>query len=75
MSEGLRDMEPALADAKARAGEAGTDAARAIESAWQTAQEKLGALKRASGPAAAKARDELVAAYEALKAKLSNTGR
>jgi hypothetical protein len=68
--EGLKSLEKPLADAKAAAGEAGSDASRALDGAWDTAKQKLEALKNASGEGFAKARDEMVEAYEALRAKL-----
>lgn len=69
-SEGMKSLEKPMADAKAKAGDAGSEASKSLDAAWKTAQEKLEALKNASGPAFAKARDEMVAAYDALKAKL-----
>lgn len=70
--EGLKSLEKPLADAKAAAGAAGSEAAQALDGAWKTAQEKLAALKAASGEGYAKARDELMEAYEALRAKLGS---
>ena len=57
-------------NAKAAAGAAGSDAAQALDAAWKKTEEKLSALKTASGEGYAKARDEMVEAYEALRAKL-----
>ena len=66
--EGLKSLEKPMADAKAAAGAAGSDAAQALDAAWKKTEEKLSALKSASGEGFAKARDEMVEAYEALRA-------
>jgi hypothetical protein len=69
-SDGLASLEPALADAKKAAASAGGEAAQALDGAWAATKEKLEALKGASGEGFAKARDELLQAYEALRTKL-----
>jgi|GEM_PF-3185768 len=71
--EGLADLEESVAHAKTAADKAGGDASRSLDEAWKTARERLAALKSASAGGHAKARDEMLAAYEALRARLGTS--
>lgn len=63
-------FEEDFAAAKKKAGEAGSDAVKALDADWAFAKEKLEALKGASEDGWEKAKDEFVEAMDALKKKI-----
>lgn len=70
-SRGLADLKQAYAGAKAAGSEAGAAASQQLDEEWQGVQQKLDALKTASGQEWIKARDAFLQAYGVLKAKLA----